>query len=115
MVESVTDYAIVMLDPEGLAASWNAGAERIKGYSAEEIVGQHFSRFYLQEDIQSGKPQRDLDLVAAKGQFEDEGWRVRQGRFNFHGLGQIPGQFRKAAQMAALIPDRREDHVGPEG
>ena len=78
MVESVTDYAIVMLDPEGLVVSWNAGAERIKGYSAEEIVGKHFSRFYLQEDIQSGKPQHDLDLVAATGQFEDEGWRVRQ-------------------------------------
>ncbi len=78
MVESVTDYAIVMLDPEGLVVSWNAGAERIKGYSAEEIVGQHFSRFYLQEDIQKGKPQRDLDVVAATGQFEDEGWRVRQ-------------------------------------
>ncbi|MBU4448689.1 MAG: PAS domain S-box protein, partial [Proteobacteria bacterium] len=78
MVESVTDYAIVMLDPEGLVVSWNTGAERIKGYSAEEIVGQHFSRFYLQEDIQSGKPQRDLDVVADKGQFEDEGWRVRQ-------------------------------------
>ena len=78
MVESVTDYAIVMLDPEGRVVSWNAGAERIKGYSAEEIVGQHFSRFYPQEDIQSGKPQRDLDVVAAKGQFEDEGWRVRQ-------------------------------------
>src|SRR5665648_705916 len=54
MVESVTDYAIVMLDPEGLVVSWNTGAERIKGYSAEEIVGQHFSRFYLAEDIQSG-------------------------------------------------------------
>jgi adenylate cyclase len=78
MVESVTDYAIVMLDPEGRVVSWNAGAERIKGYSAEEIVGQHFSRFYPQEDIESGKPQRDLDVVAAKGQFEDEGWRVRQ-------------------------------------
>ena len=78
MVESVTDYAIVMLDPEGLVVSWNAGAERIKGYSAEEIVGQHFSRFYLQEDIQSGKPQRDLDVVADQGQFEDEGWRVRK-------------------------------------
>ena len=78
MVESVTDYAIVMLDPEGRVVSWNAGAERIKGYSAEEIVGQHFSRFYPREDIQSGKPQRDLDVVAAQGQFEDEGWRVRQ-------------------------------------
>ncbi|MGB9292390.1 MAG: PAS domain-containing protein [Desulfobaccales bacterium] len=69
MVGSVTDYAIVMLDPEGRVVSWNAGAERIKGYSAEEIVGQHFSRFYPREDIESGKPQRDLDEVAAKGQF----------------------------------------------
>jgi PAS domain S-box-containing protein len=83
MVESVTDYAIVMLDPEGLVVSWNTGAERIKGYSTEEIVGQHFSRFYLQEDIQSGKPQRDLDVVAATGQFEDEGWRVRQDGSTF--------------------------------
>jgi PAS domain S-box-containing protein len=78
MVESVTDYAIVMLDPAGRVVSWNTGAERIKGYSAEEIVGQHFSRFYPREDVQSGKPQRDLDVVAAQGQFEDEGWRVRQ-------------------------------------
>ncbi|MGP8107104.1 MAG: response regulator [Desulfobaccales bacterium] len=83
MVRSVTDYAIVMLDPEGRVVSWNAGAERIKGYSAEEIVGQHFSRFYLREDIQSGKPQRDLDVVAAKGQFEDEGWRVRKDGSTF--------------------------------
>jgi len=83
MVESVTDYAIVMLDPEGRVESWNAGADRIKGYSAEEIVGQHFSRFYPQEDIQSGKPQRDLEVVAAKGQFEDEGWRVRKDGSTF--------------------------------
>jgi hypothetical protein len=83
MVESVTDYAIVMLDPEGRVVSWNAGAERIKGYSAEEIVGQHFSRFYPREDIQSGTPQRDLDVVADKGQFEDEGWRVRQDGSTF--------------------------------
>ncbi|MDO9070349.1 MAG: response regulator, partial [Deltaproteobacteria bacterium] len=83
MVGSVTDYAIVMLDPEGRVVIWNAGAERIKGYSAEEIVGQHFSRFYPQEDIQSGKPQRDLDVVAAKGQFEDEGWRVRKDGSTF--------------------------------
>jgi PAS domain S-box-containing protein len=83
MVGSVTDYAIVMLDPEGRVVSWNAGAERIEGYSAEEIVGQHFSRFYPHEDIQSGKPQRDLDVVAAKGQFEDEGRRVRQDGSTF--------------------------------
>ncbi len=83
MVGSVTDYAIVMLDPEGRVVSWNAGAERIKGYSADEIVGQHFSRFYPREDIESGKPQRDLDVVAAKGQFEDESWRVRKDGSTF--------------------------------
>ena len=83
MVESVTDYAIVMLDPEGRVVSWNAGAERIKGYSAEEIIGQHFSRFYPQEDIESGKPQRHLDVVTAKGQFTDEGWRVRKDGSTF--------------------------------
>jgi PAS domain S-box-containing protein len=83
MVESVTDYAIVMLDPEGLVVSWNTGAERIEGYRAEEIVGQHFSQFYPSEDIASGKPRRDLDVVAAKGRFEDEGWRVRKDGSTF--------------------------------
>lgn len=77
MVESVTDYAIVMLDTKGRVMSWNSGAQRIKGYSAEEIIGQHFSRFYLRKDIECGKPQHDLDIVATKGRFEDEGWRVR--------------------------------------
>src|SRR5206468_11602985 len=66
MVESVTDYAIVMLDPGGLVVSWNTGAERIKGYSADEIVGQHFSRFYPSADIARGTPQRDLDAAAAE-------------------------------------------------
>ncbi|EGW21780.1 PAS domain S-box protein [Methylobacter tundripaludum] len=83
MVESVTDYAIVMLDPEGRVVSWNSGAQRIKGYSAEEIVGQHFSRFYPLEDIERGTPQRDLDIVTARGRFEDEGWRVRKNGSTF--------------------------------
>jgi len=83
MVESVTDYAIVMLDPEGRVVSWNSGAQRIKGYSAEEIVGQHFSRFYPFEDIERGAPQRDLDIVTAMGRFEDEGWRVRKNGSTF--------------------------------
>jgi len=83
MVESVTDYAIVMLDPEGRVVSWNSGAQRIKGYSAEEIVGQHFSRFYPLEDIERGAPQRDLDIVTAMGRFEDEGWRVRKNGSTF--------------------------------
>lgn len=78
MVESVSDYAIVMLDPQGHVVSWNTGAERIKGFQAEEIVGQHFARFYPREDVENGKPQKDLDLAAASGRHEDEGWRVRK-------------------------------------
>lgn len=78
MVESVTDYAIVMLDPQGLVVSWNSGAQRIKGYRADEIVGEHFSRFYSRQDIDHGKPQRDLDVATAKGRFEDEGLRTRK-------------------------------------
>ncbi len=78
MVESVSDYAIVMLDPEGRVASWNTGAQRIKGYSTEEIMGRHFSVFYPQDDVAVGKPQRDLDEAAASGRHEDEGWRIRK-------------------------------------
>jgi PAS domain S-box-containing protein len=83
MVESVTDYAIVMLDPEGLVVSWNTGAERIEGYPAEEIVGRHFSQFYPKEDVSNGKPRRDLEVAAAKGRFADEGWRVRKDGSTF--------------------------------
>src|SRR5476651_1667989 len=83
MVESVTDYAIVMLDPEGRVVSWNAGAQRIKGYGAEEIVCQHFSRFYPRHDIERGAPQQDLGVVTTKGRFEDEGWRVRKDGSTF--------------------------------
>src|SRR5205823_1557791 len=78
MVESVSDYAIVMLDPEGHVVSWNTGAERIKGFQAEEIVGQHFARFYPRQDVENGKPQTDLARAAASGRHEDEGWRVRK-------------------------------------
>ncbi|HEX8251621.1 MAG TPA: PAS domain S-box protein [Thermoanaerobaculia bacterium] len=78
MVESVTDYAIVMLDPGGRVVSWNSGAQRIKGFSSEEIVGQHFSSFYPKEDVADGKPQRDLDETASSGRHEDEGWRIRK-------------------------------------
>jgi PAS domain S-box-containing protein len=83
MVESVSDYAIVMLDPQGLVVSWNSGAQRIKGYSSDEIIGQHFSLFYPQEDIAQGKPQRVLDRVIARGRYVDEGWRVRKDNSTF--------------------------------
>lgn len=78
MIESVKDYAIFMLDPQGHIASWNRGAERIKGYSADEIVGKHFSIFYPDEDKQWDKPGHELEIAARDGRFEDEGWRVRK-------------------------------------
>ena len=83
IVESVKDYAIFTLDPAGRITSWNPGAQRIKGYSAEEIIGQHFSRFYLQEDIDRGKPEHALKTAEAQGRFEDEGWRVRKDGSRF--------------------------------
>ena len=83
IVDNVTDYAIFMLDPQGRVATWNAGAERIKGYRAEEIVGQHFSQFYALEDIQRGKPQRELAAAEATGRIEDEGWRLRKDGSKF--------------------------------
>src|ERR1041384_5187818 len=78
LVEAVTDYAIYMLDPSGIVTSWNPGAQRCKGYEAAEIVGQHFSRFYTDEDRASGLPARALATAAREGKFEAEGWRVRK-------------------------------------
>ncbi len=78
LVDSVKDYAIFMLDPTGHVLTWNAGAQRIKGYAREEIIGQHFSRFYTAEDKASGKPEHELEMAAKEGQWEDEGWRVRK-------------------------------------
>jgi PAS domain S-box-containing protein len=83
LVSEVTDYAILMLDPEGRIASWNAGAERIKGYKRDEIIGQHFSRFYPAEDVEQGKPAHELKVAAEQGRFEDEGWRVRKDGSRF--------------------------------
>ena len=83
MVSTIKDYAILMLDPTGHVVSWNAGAERIKGYKAEEIIGQHFSRFYPAEDKAQGKPQYELDTAVEQGQFEYEGWRVRKDGSQF--------------------------------
>jgi len=82
-VESVQDYAIFMLDPGGRIASWNAGAERIKGYKASEIIGQHFSTFYSKEDVRSGRPERLLDVAEKEGRAEDEGWRIRKDGSRF--------------------------------
>src|SRR5438552_15141931 len=75
LVQGVTDYAIYMLDPRGNITNWNLGGERIKGYRSEEIVGQHFSRFYTEEDRAKGEPQRSLAIAAREGRYESEGWR----------------------------------------
>ncbi|MBI1860617.1 MAG: PAS domain S-box protein [Deltaproteobacteria bacterium] len=83
LVESVKDYAIFILDTKGTVLSWNAGGERIKGYPADEIIGQHFSKFYTEEDVNHGKPQHELDVAARVGRFEDEGWRVRKDGSRF--------------------------------
>jgi PAS domain S-box-containing protein len=78
LVDSVTDYAIFMLDPTGHVTTWNRGAQRIKGYSTEEILGQHFSIFYPLEAIARGWPSHELAVATAEGRFEDEGWRLRK-------------------------------------
>ena len=83
MAENVKDYALIMLDVEGRVTNWNAGAERIKGYRAQEIIGQHFSCFYPEQDVERGGPDRELATAAAEGRFEDEGWRVRKDGSRF--------------------------------
>ncbi|WP_194726791.1 hybrid sensor histidine kinase/response regulator [Noviherbaspirillum malthae] len=83
LVSGISDYAIYMLDPQGTITSWNAGAERFKGYRAEEIIGHHFSRFYTPEDQKAGLPQKALDTALKHGKFEAEGWRVRKDGTTF--------------------------------
>ena len=83
LVQGVTDYAIYMLSPEGKVSSWNAGAERIKGYAPEEIIGQHFSQFYTEEDRKAGLPQTALETARREGRYEKEGWRVRKDGTKF--------------------------------
>ncbi|TCR87666.1 PAS domain-containing sensor histidine kinase [Rhizobium sp. BK376] len=83
LVQGVTDYAIYMLDPEGRVSSWNAGAQRIKGYAPDEIIGEHFSRFYTDEDKEKELPRNALETAAREGRFEREGWRVRKDGTRF--------------------------------
>jgi PAS domain S-box-containing protein len=113
LVESVNDYAIVMLDPGGRVASWNAGAARTMGYAPDEIVGRHFSRFYPAEDVAAGKPDRELRVAAAEGRFEDEGWRLRKDGSRFWAntvitaLRDEAGVLRGFAKVTRDITERR--------
>jgi len=83
LVEAVTDYAIYMLDASGIVTTWNPGAQRFKGYAANEIIGQHFSRFYTEDDRKTGLPSRALETAEREGKFEAEGWRVRKDGSRF--------------------------------
>lgn len=113
LVEGVGDHAILMLDPSGRVVTWNQGAQRIKGWSPLEILGRHFSVFYLAEDVASGQPERDLELAAAEGRTQTEGWRVRAGGQRFwaettlsavrDGEGTLRG-------FAKVTRDRTENH-----
>jgi PAS domain S-box-containing protein len=120
MVESVTDYAIVMLDPEGRVVSWNTGAERIEGYRSEEIVGRHFSQFYPPEDVKNDKPWRDMDIAAAEGRYEDEGWRVRKdgsmfwANVVFTAIRDQAGNARGFAKLTRDLTGRKEAEAAQE-
>ena len=114
LVQGVTDYSIYMLDPDGRIASWNAGAQRIKGYMPGEVIGEHFSRFYTEEDRQNGEPQRALDSAAREGRFEKEGWRVRKSGERFwanvviDAIHDEEGQLLGFAKITRDITERRE-------
>jgi PAS domain S-box-containing protein len=114
LVTSVRDYAIFMLDPDGNIASWNSGAESIKGYKPAEIIGHHFSQFYTEEDKRDRKPERELEIAREEGSVEDEGWRVRKDGTRFWALVVITavrdshGTLRGFAKVTRDITDRKQ-------
>src|SRR5688572_23601672 len=83
VVEQTKDYAVFVLDPGGHVMTWNLGAERIKGYAPEDIIGRHFSAFYTRDSVDSGWPDHELKVATTEGRFEDEGWRVRKDGSRF--------------------------------
>jgi PAS domain S-box-containing protein len=115
IIESTVDYAIFMLDPQGCVASWNPGAQRIKGYRAEEIIGKHFSVFYPEEVARSGWPEEELRRATAAGRFEDEGWRIRKDGSRFWAnviispLRGPDGKLRGFAKVTRDVSERRKD------
>ena len=119
MIDAIRDYAIFMLDPTGHVAGWNPAAERIKGYRADEIVGQHFSRFYTNEDLEAGKPQRELQVATQNGRCEEEGWRVRKDGSKFWAnviistVRDDAGTLRGFAKVTRDVTERKraEDHI----
>jgi PAS domain S-box-containing protein len=116
LVESVVDYAIFHLDPNGVVSSWNSGAERIKGYRPDEIIGSHFSRFYTEEDRAAGAPERALETARTTGKFESEGWRVRKDGSKFcasvviDAIRDTTGQVVGFAKVTRDVTERMEAH-----
>jgi len=108
LVERVQDYAIFMLDPDGRIASWNVGAERIKGYTASEVIGRHFSIFYPPEDVAAGKPQMLLGRALEQGRVEDEGWRLRRDGSRFWGDVVITALFDEAGGLHGFAKVTRD-------
>lgn len=114
LAEGAKEYALFMLDPAGFVTNWNPGAERIKGYRAEEIVGRHFSCFYPPEAVKEGRPESALVAAASRGRFEDEGWRVRKDGSRFwarviiaairNDLGKLQGFAKITKDMSAGKP-----------
>jgi PAS domain S-box-containing protein len=114
LVEGVVDYAIYMLDPQGIVTSWNPGAQRLKGYAREEILGRHFSRFYTSEDVDAGKPWEVLATTIRNGHFAEEGWRIRKNGERFWAkivltaLYDSEGHLRGFAKVTQDLSDRRQ-------
>jgi PAS domain S-box-containing protein len=113
LVEGAADHAIYMLDPSGRVVTWNPGAERIKAWRADEILGRHFSVFYLPEDVASGQPARDLERAAAEGRSQSDGWRVRAGGQRFWAettLSAVRDDNGTLRGFAKVTRDRTEAH-----
>ncbi len=108
LLNSIRDQAIFLLDPDGIVATWNSGAERIKGYSADEIIGTHFSCFFSPEDVQAGKPALELRQAAAEGRFEDECWRVRRDGSRFWASVVIVPLFDEVGQIRGFSKVTRD-------
>ena len=115
LVNAVTDYAICMMDPRGRVQTWSRGAERIKGYQPEEILGRHFSVFYTREDAERGRPQLGLTVAESEGRFEEEAWRVRKDGTTFwadviiSAVRDEAGDLRGFAKVTRDVSERRQN------
>jgi PAS domain S-box-containing protein len=113
LIDSTLDFAVILLDKDGIVLTWNRAAESIKGWKAEEIVGQHFSRFYTAEQVASGRTQMELDVAAKTGRFEDEDWRIRKNGSRFWAnvvitaLRDADGELRGFGKVTRDLTERR--------